>query len=192
MHNFRTWRRACCQNQCCDQYYCTLLNSSYSYCDVSYSNRYCSFQTSGIPFTTAVSSTGFTPIFTPTSLANLEQTFANLTQQSGASNFVSRESGFVPPAVISEASSTPPMPVMVQIKSEIDYDTDHSSFGSESEYGASAAKRARYGEKSSKINIPDIDPNTYLVSNSRRPTGPRRVKKDEKVSTCVLVFIKYS
>ena len=84
---------------------------------------------------------------------------------------------------------------MVRIKTEAEDDTDLSSYGSESDYG-SAPKRARYSGgnsnggssksiKSSRINIPDIDPNTYLVSNSRRPTGPRRMKKNDNVSEVV-------
>ena len=175
-----------CQHNCL----CKFVPFGQSANDDSCNNNFFHFQTSGIPFSNTVVSTGITPVFTPTSFANLEQTIASLTQQQVNTNVaVSRESGFVPPSIISEASVTPPMPVMVQVKSEVDYDTDQSSLGSESDYGASSAKRARFSERSAKITIPDIDPTTYLVSNSRRPTGPRRIKKDENVSYIILYIM---
>ena len=109
-------------------------------------------------------------------IGNIEQAIINLAQAPSTST-VNRESGFVPPVV----DQTNQMPVMVQIKSEqVDYDTDYSSVGSELEYGGPAAKRGRYDQK--KMSIPEIDPNTYLVANSRRPTGPRKMKKDESVN----------
>ena len=82
-----------------------------------------------------------------------------------------RESGFVPPIINTRQDTNPQLPAMVQIKTEAEDDTDLSSYGSESDYG-SAPKRARYSGgnsnggssksiKSSRINIPDIDPVVY-------------------------------
>ena len=147
------------------------------------------FQTlaSGI-FSTA-SFSGTTPTLTPTTLHNIEQSFMqyqpNSTPVSISGQYNaphSTEGGFVTP-VIHPAHNTP-TPVMV-IKSEQDdfYYDDSSSRGSDTDY--SIGGKRQKGEDGSYV-VPNIDPSTYLVANSRRPTGPRKHRKVEPVS-CTLI-----
>lgn len=201
------------QPKCYYQSSCRFRNTSNQYCynqyyDYSHSStRYpinvhyysCNFQT--LPSTGTYSSgsvTGTTPTLTPTTLHNLEQTFldfqnnpATSSASSGHSNATQgRESGFVPPIV--HAYNTTTTPVMVQVKSEV----DENSLGSEQDLSLSMADNNSWvnneDSNSSNFNVPNIDPNTYLVANSRRPTGPRKLKKEELVSlVCIGQAILY-
>lgn len=157
------------------------------------------FQTlaSGGTYSTGIF-TGTTPTLTPTTIHNIEQTFFDLqgnnasstnnamipSNLSGLQHYqqpqdltISRHSGFIPP-IVEPINSI--IPAMVQIKQEV-FD-DNSMGSSEQDYfgGASTlgggSKRQRTHADGSYI-VPNIDPNTYLVANSRRPTGPRKMKR---------------
>lgn len=95
--------------------------------------------------------------FTPNTLLRIEQTLLDLESKTPVSQNA---------------------PAMV-IKPESDYDNCSNISGSDQE---SHDSKSFLGDRSGKFHIPDIDPQTYLVANSRRPTGPRRSKTSEMVS----------
>lgn len=104
--------------------------------------------------------TGTTPILTPTTLANLEQSFIELQSVpvTTAAQDLSRQSGFVPP-VINPIGSLSAAPEMVQ-----DFGADSYS-DSDDDYEPPSSKRAKGNQGS--------------YSNSRRPTGPRRSRNEK-------------
>lgn len=147
-----------------------------------------SSMTSGEPPITPISfASGLVPnypssgasILTPTTLANLEQTFVDL-NNSQTDPSLAPESGFVPPVV--NPIVIDPESSQMGIKREYDpsWDDDLSSCSSTDPEWSGSGKR--YCMDSSSL-VPKIDPNTYLVANSRRPTGPRRNKRDEKLTS---------
>lgn len=141
------------------------------------------------PITPVSFSSGVAPSFpvssanllTPTTFANLERTF-DLANQTGASNEQSfgtggAESGFVPP-VVNPIVIDPISSNSMGVKREYDHswDDDLSSCSStDPEWNPTTGKRA----KTDRSLVPNIDPQTYLMPNSRRPTGPRKERNNE-------------
>lgn len=95
--------------------------------------------------------TGTTPILTPTTLANLEQSFIELQSVpvTTAAQDLSRQSGFVPPVI----NPIPAAPEMVQ----------------------------DYGDSYSESDDPDFEPPSSKRAKgyTRRPTGPRRSRNEK-------------
>lgn len=116
-------------------------------------------------------------LLTPTSYAKLEQTI-DLALQETNSQAATTESGFVPPVVnpIVIDPSTSGMAMGVKREYDPNWDDGSSCSSTDPDYNPTTGKRARMGEKSL---VPHIDPNTYLMPNSRRPTGPRKERKNE-------------
>lgn len=141
------------------------------------------------PITPVSFSAGVAPTFpisssnnllTPTTFANLERTFG-LASQSGDNNTATTtESGFVPPVVnpivIDPASAAGASNMGVKREYDPNWDEELSSCSStDPDWNPSSGKRSR----TSKSLVPSIDPDTYLMPNSRRPTGPRKERKNE-------------
>ena len=126
-------------------------------------------------------------ILTPTTLNNLEQTFGLANEQQQRNS----ESGFVPPVVnpiVIDPSAAAASASNMGVKREYDasWDDDHSSCSStDPEWNPTTAKRP----KTEKNLVPHIDPTTYLMPNSRRPTGPRKEKKKQNVSISHLWYL---
>lgn len=155
-----------------------------------------SSMTSGQPPLTPVSfASGIAPAFpcssgsvlTPTTLANLEQTFSDLSnqQQQGDLSF-NAESGFVPP-VVNPIVIDPANINQMGIKREYDPSWDDEMSNTSSQEpdwnGPSGSKRFYRDPMANSSLVPKIDPNTYLVANSRRPTGPRKERDTANMST---------
>jgi len=152
-----------------------------------------SSMTNGEPPITPVSfAAGIAPSFpnsgpsvlTPTTLANLEQTFADLSNnQPGTDPSINTESGFVPP-VVNPIVIDPANVQQMSIKREYDpsWDDDLSSCSSQDpEWNGPSSSKRMYMSPGGSL-VPKIDPNTYLVANSRRPTGPRKEKRSDLMS----------
>lgn len=157
------------------------------------------------PITPVSFSSGVAPMFpvtsstanllTPTTLANLERTFDLASQQqqqqqtgadhpqaatasavatSNSNNNSAAESGFVPP-VVNPIVIDPAMGVKREYDHSWDDDLSSCSSTDPDWNQGSGSKRAR----TDKPLVPHIDPQTYLMPNSRRPTGPRKERKNE-------------
>jgi len=108
--------------------------------------------------------TGTTPILTPTTLSNLEQSFIELQSVpvTTAAQDLSRQSGFVPP-VINPVTTAPEM---VQ-----DY-ADSFSDQSDEDWEPPSSKRAKVGSGGNNYT-------TATSTSSRRPTGPRKPRNEK-------------
>ena len=125
-------------------------------------------------------------VLTPTTLANLEQTFVDLNNQQ-ADQSISAESGFVPPVInpiVIDPSNTQQMGIKREYEPSWDDDLSSCSSQDPDWNGPTSSKQYCVGTGSSLV--PKIDPSTYLVANSRRPTGPRKDKRNERVSMTTL------
>lgn len=136
-----------------------------------------------------VSSTSV-PILTPTTLNNLERSFEIASSQELNTNnsaiATSSESGFIPPVVnpividpAQQGTSAGAHQVMgVKREYDVNWDDDMSSCSSnDPEWNPNSSKRSR----TDKNIVANIDPQTYLMTNSRRPTGPRKERRDSNM-----------
>lgn len=116
------------------------------------------------------SGTGLTPTLTPTTLANIEQTFMELhsNQQNGSRDPVT-QSGFVPPVVDPGHSAD-------VSQDSLDYSSEYSD--AEWEPGA---KRGRLSQDYKNVDIIVTSTGTINAAPQRKYT---RRNKDEKVSYC--------
>jgi hypothetical protein len=114
-------------------------------------------------------------LLTPTTFASLERTL-DLAISNDSSQHQAAESGFVPPVVNPIVID----PAAMGVKREYDasWDDGSSCSSTDPEWNPSSKRR----RTDAKSIVPHIDPNTYLMPNSRRPTGPRKERKDEVVS----------
>lgn len=136
---------------------------------------FCDFQfSSGVP--TFPTSSG-PSLLTPTTLANLEQTFNIAAQNQDTEQ---AESGFVTPVVDPIVIDPLVATADMGVKREFDpsWDDDLSSCSSRDPEWSPSSKRV----KAEQTSVSNIDPDTYLMTNSRRPTGPRRDRGNERVS----------
>lgn len=119
-------------------------------------------------------------LLTPTTLANLERSFD---LAPSADNTTTTESGFIPPVVnpiIIDPSVQRNMPAAVKREYDPRWEDDMSSCSStDPEWNPSTSKRV----KKEGAAVPNIDPETYLMQNSRRPTGPRKERRNEAMSS---------
>lgn len=141
-----------------------------------------------VPITPVSFSSGVAPsypvnsgvgLLTPTTFANLERSFELASQSSDqVPTSSAAESGFVPPVVnpividpLNSGANNMP------VKREYDpsWDEDLSSCSStDPEWNPLTKKR-----RTDNTPVANIDPNTFLMTNSRRPTGPRKERNNE-------------
>jgi fos-like antigen len=152
------------------------------------------------PITPVSFSSGVAPAFpvssapallTPTTFANLERSFdlarhtesdqqlqqqqqQQQTQAVASSSNGGAESGFVPP-VVNPIVIDPAANMGVKREYDPNWDDDLSSCSSTDPEWNPSGKRSRLD----KSIVPHIDPNTFLMPNSRRPTGPRKERNNE-------------
>jgi hypothetical protein len=171
-----------------------------SYQQQTSNSQSCDFQfAAGAPaFPAGPSITAASSLLTPTTLTSLERSF-DLVPADSAS--VTAESTFVPTTVnpiVIDPSSSATMGIKTEyvhhlptasclatgIKREYEqtnWDDDGISSCSSNDWsGVSPNKRIKQG--GSSVIGPPIDPQTFLVHNSKRPTGPRKERVPESVS----------
>lgn len=125
------------------------------------------------------------PLLTPTTLNNLERSFEiasqepQIQQQQQQQVASTSESGFIPPVVnpiVIDPAHSSSSSMGVKREYDANWDDDLSSCSStDPEWNPSAAKRSRTDA------VANIDPQTYLMTNSRRPTGPRKQRRDSNL-----------
>jgi len=118
----------------------------------------------------SIAVTSTTDILTPTTLANLEETFLELQTNSGTLSVsnLPRESGFVPPVV-------DPVPATSMVKQEYDnYALYQDDSGTDPDWQPSGPKRGRYDDSAVMMQ-------SYSVSQPTT-TGGRRRKANDNLS----------
>jgi len=127
-------------------------------------------------------------LLTPTTFASIEHSLG--LGNNNRTTATTQESGFVPPVV----------PIVIDPMTSGSYAGGASNMGIKREHNMVAGVKREldvwddslsscsstdpdynptYGAKREKTLVANIDPNTYLMPNSRRPTGPRRDRTNE-------------
>ena len=171
-----------------------MYNGNYNqYSDYfTYPDFCCNFQFAEAPAIPTYVSTGTTPTLTPTTLANIEQSFIELSSLAPTSTTatasysaqdLSRQSGFVPP-VINPSGANAVMGIKAEYYSDEFDDSDP-------EWMPSSGKRMR-GPAGRVIEIsPSSSPASTSSTGPRRHTGPRP-RRNEHVSIFISLLTVFS